>query len=114
MVVDLPHLWILSVERQSARSLDFKPEMGFFFGPRSALMAAAFESNTLDRFSNPTSMHLHQGPETGRKRQLARICANSWSLSRLSHQPQRYDQLCAYLLGPFAGSVLSVDDPSVP
>jgi hypothetical protein len=43
MVVDLPHLWILSVERQSARSLDFKPEMGFFCGPSSTLMAAAFE-----------------------------------------------------------------------
>jgi hypothetical protein len=43
MVVDLPHLWILSVERQSARSLDFKPEMGFFCGPRSALITEAFE-----------------------------------------------------------------------
>jgi hypothetical protein len=43
MVVDLPHLWILTVERQSARSLVFKPEMGFFCGLRSALVAAAFE-----------------------------------------------------------------------
>jgi hypothetical protein len=43
MVVDLPHLWILAIERQSARSLDFKPEMGFFCGLRSTLMAAAFE-----------------------------------------------------------------------
>jgi hypothetical protein len=43
MVVDLPHLWILAVERQSARSLDFKPEMGLFCGLRSVLMAAAFE-----------------------------------------------------------------------
>jgi hypothetical protein len=43
MAVDLPHLWIFTVERQSARSLDFKPEMGFFCGLRSALMAAAFE-----------------------------------------------------------------------
>jgi hypothetical protein len=43
MAVDLPHLWILAVERQSARSLDFKPEMGFFCGLRSALMAVAFE-----------------------------------------------------------------------
>jgi hypothetical protein len=29
MVVDLPHLGILSIERQSAHSLDFKPEMGY-------------------------------------------------------------------------------------
>ena len=43
MFVDLPHLWILTVERQSARLLDFKPEMGSFCGLRSALMAAAFE-----------------------------------------------------------------------
>jgi hypothetical protein len=43
MVVDLPPLWILTVERQSARSLDFRPEMGSFCGLRSALMAAAFE-----------------------------------------------------------------------
>jgi hypothetical protein len=43
MVVDLPHLWILIVERQSACSLDFKPEMGLFCGLRLLLMAAAFE-----------------------------------------------------------------------
>jgi hypothetical protein len=43
MVVDLPHLWIFVVERKSACSLDFKPEMGFFCGLHSALMAAAFE-----------------------------------------------------------------------
>jgi hypothetical protein len=42
-VIDLPHLWILAVERKSARSLDFKPEMGFFCGLHSALMAMAFE-----------------------------------------------------------------------
>jgi hypothetical protein len=43
MVFDLPPLWILTIERQSARSLDFKPEMGLFCGLRSSLMAAAFE-----------------------------------------------------------------------
>jgi hypothetical protein len=43
MVVDLPHLWIPIVERQSSNSLDFKPKMGFFCGLRSALMAVAFE-----------------------------------------------------------------------
>jgi hypothetical protein len=43
MAIDLPPLWILTVERQSARSLDFKPEMGSFCGLRSTLMAAAFE-----------------------------------------------------------------------
>jgi hypothetical protein len=43
MVVDMPHLWILTVERQSARLLDFKPEIGFFYGLCSKLMAAAFE-----------------------------------------------------------------------
>jgi hypothetical protein len=36
------------------------------------------------------------------------------ALDRLSHQLEKYDQLCAYLLGLFAGSVLSVDDPSTP
>jgi hypothetical protein len=36
-------LWILAVERQSACSLDFKPEMGLFCGFRSTLMAASFE-----------------------------------------------------------------------
>jgi hypothetical protein len=34
------------------------------------------------------------------------------ALDRLSHQPQRYTQICAYLLGPSVGSVLSIDDPS--
>jgi hypothetical protein len=34
------------------------------------------------------------------------------ALDRLSHQPQRYAQICAYLLGPSTGSVLSVNDPS--
>jgi hypothetical protein len=34
------------------------------------------------------------------------------ALDRLSHQPQKYAQLCACLLGPSAGFVLSVDDPS--
>ena len=43
MAIDLPPLWILVVERQSARLLDFRPEMGSFCGLRSALMAAAFE-----------------------------------------------------------------------
>jgi hypothetical protein len=36
------------------------------------------------------------------------------ALDRLSHQPQKYAQLCVCLLGPSAGSVLSVDDPSTP
>ena len=43
MVIHMPHLWILVVERQSARSLDFKPEMGFFCGLCLALMVVAFE-----------------------------------------------------------------------
>jgi len=43
MTIDLPHLWILSIERQNACLLDFKPEMGFFCGLRSMLMVAAFE-----------------------------------------------------------------------
>jgi hypothetical protein len=34
--------------------------------------------------------------------------------NRLNRQPQRYDQLCACLLGPFAGFVRSVNDPSIP
>jgi hypothetical protein len=42
MAVDLPHLWILAIERQSAHSLDFKPEMGLFYGLRSTLMVVAF------------------------------------------------------------------------
>ena len=43
MAINLPHLWILAIERQSANSLDFKPEMGFFCGLCSVLMVAAFE-----------------------------------------------------------------------
>jgi hypothetical protein len=31
---------------------------------------------------------------------------------KLSHQPQRYAQLYAYVLGPSVGSVISVSDPS--
>jgi hypothetical protein len=34
--------------------------------------------------------------------------------NRLNRQPQRYDQLCACLLGPFAGFVPSINDPSIP
>jgi len=43
MAIDLPHMWILTIEIQSTRSLDFKLEMGFFYGMHSALMAVAFE-----------------------------------------------------------------------
>jgi hypothetical protein len=43
MAIDLPPLWILTVEGQSARSLDFSLEMGSFCGLHSVLMAAAFE-----------------------------------------------------------------------
>jgi hypothetical protein len=43
MVIDLPHLWIFTFERQSALLLDFKPEMGFFCGLCLALMVVAFE-----------------------------------------------------------------------
>jgi hypothetical protein len=34
--------------------------------------------------------------------------------NRLNHQPQRYDQLCACLLGPFASFAPFVNDPSIP
>jgi hypothetical protein len=34
--------------------------------------------------------------------------------NRLNHQPQRYDQLCAYLFGPFTGFAPSINDPSIP
>jgi hypothetical protein len=36
------------------------------------------------------------------------------ALDRLSHQPHKNAQLCACLLGPSAGSMLFVDDPSAP
>jgi hypothetical protein len=34
--------------------------------------------------------------------------------NRLNFQPQRYDQLCACLLGPFVDFLPSVNDPSIP
>jgi hypothetical protein len=34
--------------------------------------------------------------------------------NRLNHQPQRYDQLYACLLGPLAGFAPFVNDPSIP
>jgi hypothetical protein len=34
--------------------------------------------------------------------------------NRINHQPQRYDQVCACLLGNFTGFVPSVNDPSIP
>jgi hypothetical protein len=34
--------------------------------------------------------------------------------SRLNHQPQRYDQLCSCLLGPFVAFAPSINDPSIP
>jgi hypothetical protein len=43
MVINLPHMWIFAIERQSDRSLYFKPKMGFFCGLCSTLMTAAFE-----------------------------------------------------------------------
>jgi hypothetical protein len=34
--------------------------------------------------------------------------------NRLNHPPQRYDQLCACMLGHFAGFAPSINDPSIP
>ena len=42
MTIDLFHRWILATENKNARSLDFKPEMDFFYVLHLTLMNAAF------------------------------------------------------------------------
>jgi hypothetical protein len=43
MTVDLLHRWILATKNINSHSLDFKPEMDFFYVLRLMLMNAAFE-----------------------------------------------------------------------